>query len=125
MMEDFESSRIWARGYVVREWCDEPSNFRCEKTLDQLLKEQGIPGIYGVDTRHLTKLLRKGGHPPGDHHHPDGAGRAGGPSPPAVPAGGGGPGGCRYGPGDCRISLRGGRRPQGGTAGLGGPPEPR
>ncbi len=61
MMEDFESSRIWAKGYVVREWCDEPSNFRCEKTLDQLLKEQGIPGIYGVDTRHLTKLLRKGG----------------------------------------------------------------
>ena len=61
MMEDFDSSRIWAKGYIVREWCDEPSNFRCEKTLDQLLKEQGIPGIYGIDTRHLTKVLRRSG----------------------------------------------------------------
>ena len=61
MMEDFESSRIWAKGYIVREWCDEPSNFRCEKTLDQLLKEQGVPGIWGIDTRHLTKILRQSG----------------------------------------------------------------
>ncbi|MDD6266207.1 MAG: carbamoyl phosphate synthase small subunit [Clostridia bacterium] len=48
-------------GYVVREYCDEPSNFRCEKTLDAFLKENGIPGISGIDTRYLTKLTREYG----------------------------------------------------------------
>ncbi|MBQ8893898.1 MAG: hypothetical protein IJ043_05755 [Clostridia bacterium] len=48
-------------GYVVREICDAPSNFRCEGTLDAYLKEQGIPGIAGVDTRALTRILREKG----------------------------------------------------------------
>lgn len=48
-------------GYVVREYCKIPSNFRCDKTLDSYLKEQGVPGIYGIDTRSLTKHLRKNG----------------------------------------------------------------
>ncbi len=49
------------KGCVVREICDKPSNFRMEKTLGEYLKEQGVPGICGVDTRALTRLLRDGG----------------------------------------------------------------
>lgn len=57
---DFEGE-CHARGYVVREWCDGPSNFRCEGDLDSFLKERGVPGIYGVDTRQLTRILRENG----------------------------------------------------------------
>lgn len=48
-------------GLVVREWCDTPSNFRCDYDLDKFLKDNGIPGIYGVDTREVTKHLRENG----------------------------------------------------------------
>lgn len=48
-------------GYVVREHCQAPSNFRCEYTLDTFLKNKGIPGIYGVDTREITNIIRDGG----------------------------------------------------------------
>jgi len=48
-------------GYVVRECCDAPSNFRCQGDLDSFLKEQGIPGVYGVDTRELTAIIRENG----------------------------------------------------------------
>lgn len=58
---DVESDRAWVSAYVVREICDEPSNFRMEGDLDSYLKEQGIVGIYGVDTRELTKILREEG----------------------------------------------------------------
>ena len=58
--EDFEGKSA-ARGYVVREWCEHPSNFRCEMTLDAYLKEAGIPGICGVDTRAITKKIREKG----------------------------------------------------------------
>ena len=58
--EDFEGA-CHAKGYVVRELCDAPSNFRSEGTLDTFLKEQGIPGICGVDTRALTRLIREQG----------------------------------------------------------------
>ena len=58
---DVESDRAWVSAYVVREICDEPSNFRMEGELDSYLKEQGIVGIYGVDTRELTKILREEG----------------------------------------------------------------
>ena len=61
MTEDFESKKSWVRGYVVREICDEPSNFRCEGKLDEFLKQQGIIGIYGIETRELTKKLREKG----------------------------------------------------------------
>ena len=57
---DFEG-RSAACGYVVREWCEHPSNFRCEMTLDTYLKEAGIPGICGVDTRAITKKIRESG----------------------------------------------------------------
>ena len=49
------------RGYVVREWCDAPSNFRTDCDLDTFLKEQGVPGLYGVDTRELTRIIREHG----------------------------------------------------------------
>ncbi len=49
------------RGYVVREWCLHPSNFRSEETLDAFLKKCGIPGIFGVDTRAVTKIIREHG----------------------------------------------------------------
>lgn len=59
--QDFESGRSWVKGYVVRELCDLPSNFRCQTTLDVYLKEQNIIGICGIDTRALTKKLRESG----------------------------------------------------------------
>lgn len=49
------------RGYIVREWCQAPSNFRCEGDLDTFLKESDIPGIYGLDTRALTRIVREYG----------------------------------------------------------------
>ena len=58
--EDFEGKSA-ACGYVVREWCEHPSNFRCEMTLDAYLKQAGIPGICGVDTRAITKKIREEG----------------------------------------------------------------
>lgn len=47
--------------YIVREACEEPSNFRCEETLNAYLKESGIPGLKGIDTRALTRILREKG----------------------------------------------------------------
>ncbi len=62
MMEaDKESDGAWVSAYVVRELCDEPSNFRMEGNLEEYLKEQGVVGICGVDTRELTKILREEG----------------------------------------------------------------
>ncbi len=48
-------------GFVVREWCEAPSNFRCEGDIDTFLKEHDVPGIYGVDTRELTNIIRSSG----------------------------------------------------------------
>ena len=45
----------------MREWCEVPSNFRCEKTVDEFLKEQNVVGICGIDTRSLTRKLREYG----------------------------------------------------------------
>jgi carbamoyl-phosphate synthase small subunit len=56
--EDFESGRCQAAGIVVRELCEEPSNFRSEFSLGAFLKEHGVVGIAGVDTRALTRKLR-------------------------------------------------------------------
>ena len=59
--EDFESSGIRLKGYIVRDLCEYPSNFRCKGKLGDFLKEQGIIGIQGIDTRHLTKIVRERG----------------------------------------------------------------
>ena len=58
---DFESEAPSLRGYIVRDWCQAPSNFRCAGELDTFLKEHGIPGLYGIDTRALTRLVREAG----------------------------------------------------------------
>lgn len=58
---DMESRQAWPDGYIVRELSRIPSNFRCEGTIQDFLKKQDIPGIAGIDTRALTKLLREKG----------------------------------------------------------------
>lgn len=59
--EDMESKRAWPDAYIVRELSRIPSNFRSEDTIQNFLKEYDIPGISGIDTRALTKLLREKG----------------------------------------------------------------
>ncbi|HLF16808.1 MAG TPA: carbamoyl phosphate synthase small subunit, partial [Candidatus Thermoplasmatota archaeon] len=59
--EDWESDRAWPRAVVVREWCREPSHRASTKTLHEWLREQGVPGISGVDTRLLTLKVRTKG----------------------------------------------------------------
>ena len=56
--EDIDG-KCTAAGYVVRELCDTPSNFRSEYPLEKFLEDNGIPGIGGVDTRAVTKLICK------------------------------------------------------------------
>lgn len=59
--EDFESARPALKAYVVREWCDFPSNFRCQGRIDEYLEQSGVVGLAGVDTRELTKIVREYG----------------------------------------------------------------
>jgi carbamoyl-phosphate synthase small subunit len=59
--EDNESWQPWVEGFVVREQCPYPSNFRASISLPDYLKERGIPGISGIDTRRLTRHLRTHG----------------------------------------------------------------
>ena len=58
--EDF-AGKCALSGYVVREYCEKPSNFRSEYDIDTFLKNNNIPGICGVDTRQITKPLRENG----------------------------------------------------------------
>lgn len=59
--DDFESLDPAVFGFVVKTACEKPSNFRCDMSLDAFLKLKKIPGIYGVDTRALTRKLRTSG----------------------------------------------------------------
>ncbi|MCD7836767.1 MAG: carbamoyl phosphate synthase small subunit [Lachnospiraceae bacterium] len=59
--EDMESRRPWPDGFIVRELSRIPSNFRCDCTIQQFLEENDVPGIAGIDTRALTKILREKG----------------------------------------------------------------
>lgn len=59
--EDMESLRPWPDGYIVRELSRVPSNFRSEGTIQDFLVKNDIPGIEGIDTRALTKILREKG----------------------------------------------------------------
>lgn len=56
---DNESAGVRMRGLIVSELCDVPSNWQMKKTLDQYLNEQGVTGLYGVDTRALTRHVRE------------------------------------------------------------------
>ncbi|MBY0755963.1 glutamine-hydrolyzing carbamoyl-phosphate synthase small subunit [Clostridium sardiniense] len=60
-LEDVESSKPQVKGFIVREKCNMPNNFRCELTLDDYLKQNKIIGLEGIDTRALTKVLRNNG----------------------------------------------------------------
>ncbi len=57
----FESIGIKVRGLVIQELCDVPSHYLSTRTLDEWLRSEGVPGIFGVDTRRLTKKLREKG----------------------------------------------------------------
>ena len=58
---DYESDGSVVSGYIVREYCEEPSNFRCEHTIDEFLKKHSVIGICGIDTRRLTRIIRESG----------------------------------------------------------------
>ncbi len=60
-LDDLESTKPWPDGFIVRELSRLASNFRFDMTIQQFLEEQGIPGIAGIDTRALTKILREKG----------------------------------------------------------------
>ena len=59
--EDYESKSLSIGGLIVREYNDQPSNFRYTKTLEEVMCEHHIPGIWGIDTRMLTRKLRDHG----------------------------------------------------------------
>ncbi|MCM1524396.1 MAG: carbamoyl phosphate synthase small subunit [Ruminococcus sp.] len=59
--EDYESRTSAVSGYVVREWCNSPSNFRSEGNVDEFLKKHNIIGIHSIDTRCLTRIIRESG----------------------------------------------------------------
>ncbi len=61
LLKFFESERIHIRGLVVTDYSAEYSHWNAVKSLGDWLKEQGIPAIYGVDTREITKLIREKG----------------------------------------------------------------
>ncbi len=59
--DDYETNKPTIGGLIVREYNDNPSNFRYTKTLSEYLEENNIPGIYGLDTRKLTRSIRDKG----------------------------------------------------------------
>ncbi|AKU27643.1 carbamoyl phosphate synthase small subunit [Geobacillus stearothermophilus] len=59
--DDFEAIRPYVHGFIVKEACVTPSNWRGELTLDEYLKEKDIPGLAGIDTRKLTRIIRQHG----------------------------------------------------------------
>lgn len=60
-LEDLESKEPKVRGFIVREKCQYPNNFRCELELETYLAQNKILGLDGIDTRALTKILRNNG----------------------------------------------------------------
>ena len=58
---DFESGAPAMKAYIVRSWCQDPSNFRSEKDLDTFLLSQGVVGLWDIDTRELVQIIREYG----------------------------------------------------------------
>ncbi|MGN1014426.1 MAG: carbamoyl phosphate synthase small subunit [Butyricicoccus sp.] len=56
--EDFESRKCWVSGFIMREACAYPSNWRQDRSIDAYLKAEGVVGLAGIDTRRLTRILR-------------------------------------------------------------------
>ena len=61
LTKNLESDRIHPKGLIIFDYCEEYSNWEAEKSLEQWMNEQGLTGIYGIDTRELTKILRDKG----------------------------------------------------------------
>jgi len=61
LSKNFESDRIHPKGLVIFDYCEDYSNWEAVKSLEQWMVEQGLTGIYGIDTRELTKILRDKG----------------------------------------------------------------
>ncbi|WP_106497685.1 carbamoyl phosphate synthase small subunit [Lentibacillus sp. Marseille-P4043] len=59
--DDFETVTPFIQGFIVKEYCEQPSNFRSDESLNTFLKANDIPGIAGIDTRKLTKIIRQHG----------------------------------------------------------------
>ena len=59
--QDNESDKVHACGLVCREYCEKPSNYACDATLSEYLEKNNVPAICGIDTRELTKKLRREG----------------------------------------------------------------
>ena len=59
--QDFENKEVYLSAYIVKEWCQDPSNFRSSGNLDTFFKERKVPAIYGIDTRKLAKTIREYG----------------------------------------------------------------
>ena len=59
--EDMESDKVWAAGLIARQVCTTPSNFRCQYSAVDFMNAHGVVGIEGIDTRHLTRILREEG----------------------------------------------------------------
>ncbi len=60
-LEDMESRKPFLKGFIVKEKCDYPNNWRCEMDIDGFLKQHKIMGLEGIDTRMLTRVLRDNG----------------------------------------------------------------
>ena len=58
---DFEAENPALQAYIVRSWCQVPSNFRSEEDLDTFLLSKGIVGLWDIDTRALVKIIREYG----------------------------------------------------------------
>ncbi len=58
---DTESEKPWLSGYIIRDCCNEPSNFRSKKSLSEWLKDNNVVSIQGIDTRKLTRKIRENG----------------------------------------------------------------
>src|SRR5207245_5950183 len=67
--DDVESSHPWLAGFIVKEACPDPSNWRSQLSLDEYLRQHGIVGIQGIDTRALTMHLRDHGSQQGVISH--------------------------------------------------------
>jgi carbamoyl-phosphate synthase small subunit len=59
--EDLESKRPYCKGFIVKEFCNEPSNWRNESNIEAYLEKHGVMGISGIDTRYLTRKIRNFG----------------------------------------------------------------
>ena len=59
--EDYESKKMWMSAIFIHELAPLPSNFRTQKTLNEFLVENEVPGLSGINTRKLTKILRNNG----------------------------------------------------------------